>query len=326
MPDPGVCVICARPIASGEGYRLSGGEAHAECGELALFEIPDSHPPEPLAKLGATPLWTEHKAQLIERYLYYFVLITKHGTYIDGFAGPQELEHPEMWSAKLVLESQPRWLRHFYLFDADRDQAAWLRSLKAEQPQPDRTRREPKRTIDVYEGDFNAMVQQVLATRPILEKEATFCLLDQRTFECHWSTVDVLARYKRQGHKIELFYFLPNAWLDRALAAQMDTAVLERWWGRRDWSVLRGMPGIARAQLVAKRIKDDFHYASVRPMPIFDRQRGRRVMYFMVHASDHPEAPRLMARAYRRAVLPKEPAEQLALELGATLDPPEDDE
>ena len=31
------------------------------------------------------PLWTKNKAKLIERYLYYFVLVTKHGTYIDGF-------------------------------------------------------------------------------------------------------------------------------------------------------------------------------------------------------------------------------------------------
>ena len=36
------------------------------------------------------PLWTKHKATLIARYLYYFVLITKHGTYIDGFSGPQK--------------------------------------------------------------------------------------------------------------------------------------------------------------------------------------------------------------------------------------------
>ena len=41
------------------------------------------------------PLWTKHKATLIARYLYYFVLITKHGTYIDGFSGPQN-NRPEM--------------------------------------------------------------------------------------------------------------------------------------------------------------------------------------------------------------------------------------
>jgi hypothetical protein len=32
-----------------------------------------------------------------------------HGTYIDGFAAPQDEEHPEMWAAKLVLEMMPKW-------------------------------------------------------------------------------------------------------------------------------------------------------------------------------------------------------------------------
>ena len=153
--DRAVCRFCQRPIATGEGYHLTGGQAHVECGELALFEVPPSAPPEPLARLGATSLWTEHKAQLIERYLYYFVLITKHGTYIDGFAGPQQPDHPQAWSAKLVLESQPRWMRHFHLFDVDHDQVERLRALKVIQPPRDREKREPRREIEIYEGDFN---------------------------------------------------------------------------------------------------------------------------------------------------------------------------
>jgi hypothetical protein len=53
----------------------------------------------------AERLWTGNKAMLIERYLYYFVLVTKHGTYIDGFAGPQDTDRPESWAARLVLEA-----------------------------------------------------------------------------------------------------------------------------------------------------------------------------------------------------------------------------
>jgi hypothetical protein len=60
------------------------------------------------------PIWTENKAKLIERYLYYFVLITKHGVYIDGFAGPQS-DKPDSWAAKLVLESKQTFLRRFLL-------------------------------------------------------------------------------------------------------------------------------------------------------------------------------------------------------------------
>ena len=36
-------------------------------------------------------------------------------------------------------------------------------------------------------------------------------------------------------------------------------------------------------------------------------------MYYMIHATDHPEAPALMNRAYHKAVTPIEPAEQMAL-------------
>ena len=76
--------------------------------------------PDPEPKVGIkNPIWTKSKAKLIEKYLYYFVMITKHGTYIDGFAGPQKLDKPAMWSAKLVLESEPRWFRNFYLYDKD---------------------------------------------------------------------------------------------------------------------------------------------------------------------------------------------------------------
>jgi hypothetical protein len=39
-------------------------------------------------------------------------------------------------------------------------------------------------------------------------------------------------------------------------------------------------------------------------------------MYQMIHASDHPEAPKLMGRAYRNAVNVEEPPAQLEIELG----------
>jgi len=42
---------------------------------------------------------------------------------------------------------------------------------------------------------------------------------------------------------------------------------------------------------------------------------GGVVMYYMIHATDHPHGPALMSRAYRSTVLPLEPPEQLKLEL-----------
>ncbi len=54
------------------------------------FEIPPWREPEPLLPQLKRRIWTSHKAKLIERYLYYFVLITKHGSYIYLFEKNRE--------------------------------------------------------------------------------------------------------------------------------------------------------------------------------------------------------------------------------------------
>ncbi len=278
--------------------------------EVLPFDIPESPPTEPRLKRIREKIWTENKARLIERYLYHFVLITKHGTYIDGFAGPQYEDKEDSWAAKLVLESQPRRLRNFHLYDVKGEQFRKLNALKDSQPQA------PTRHIEAVKGDFNVLVTDLLQSGSIRQREATFCLLDQRTFECHWSTVRELAEYKSSGYKIELFYFLPNSWLDRSLAALQDTQTLEDWWGRDDWWDIRQLRSFDRVQLFTKRFKEELGYRYVKPWPIFERQDGGgALMYYMIHATDHPAAPSLMFRAYKKAVFPKESGEQLELEL-----------
>lgn len=264
---------------------------------------------EPKVRTPSHPVWTENKARLIERYLYYFVLVTHHGSYIDAFAGPQKPEKPDTWAAKLVIESEPPWLRHFYLFDQDAAKVSLLKELAAKQS---------GRDIRVYQGDSNKRIPDLLASGCITEKEATFCLLDQRTFECEWATVRALAQHKKLGMKIELFYFLANHWLERALAAVKKEGAgrVTAWWGRDDWQQLRGMKSWDRAGLVCERFRKDLGYATVKPWAIYSRQKGGRIMYFMIHAADHHQSPELMARAYEGAVRPAEALAQLALELG----------
>jgi three-Cys-motif partner protein len=263
-----------------------------------LFELPKPVLVAPKAKPLQHPYWSDNKAALIERYLRYFVYITKHGTYIDGFAGPQAPRKTKAWSAKAVIESEPRRLRHFYLFDLKPAQTQRLENLINGQRPRDKSRGEPKRTFEVRQGDFNVRIHELLEARVIKETEATFCLLDQRTFECHWSTVEALARYKKVGNKIELFYFLPIAWLDRALAAIRYEEKLVRWWGRSDWRVLRNMSVQERALAFCQRLKNELGYRYTMPFPIYERRFGGRIMYYMIHATDHAEANVLMARAY----------------------------
>lgn len=153
-----------------------------------LFELPEAPPPEPEIAPIRDPIWTENKARLIERYLYYFVLITKHGTYIDGFAGPQEPDKPHMWAAKLVMESEPRWFRNFFLFEKTAKGIRALEALKASQPS------KPTRRVEIYKGDCNIEIAKLLNAGSVKKTEACFCLLDQRTFECEWKTLAQLLR------------------------------------------------------------------------------------------------------------------------------------
>lgn len=287
--------------------------------EYAQFRLPLparesflSFRPQPALKRPQHPVWTENKAKLIERYLYYFVLVTHHGTYIDGFAGPQQVDKPGTWAAKLVVESEPRWLRHFYLYDVEEIKVNLLNRLRDAQPVVDADGRKLNREIFVVRGDFNALVGGLLNSGRITPKEATFCLLDQQTFECHWSTVRALSDYKRGGeNKVELFYFLAYGWIRRALAVVKNVKILSDWWGRDDWAQLQSMGADAVRDSFVLRIHDELGYTSVVPWPIYERQDRGKVMYYMIHATDHPDAPYLMSRAYEKAVYPKETPEQL---------------
>jgi three-Cys-motif partner protein len=278
--------------------------------QLSLFDLPPTEGKTLVFKPFRYPVWTEHKAKLIAKYLFYFVLITKHGAYIDGFAAPQEAGLEGAWSAELVLASRPPFLRDFWLCDVDAAGLERLERLKAEQPSI------RGRTISVVPGDFNSSLPSILTEGKIKDTTAAFCLLDQRTFECEWTTLVSLASHKATN-KIELFYFLGTGWLDRALSAvTRNQAQVERWWGRDDWGSLLGMNSVVRANLFCDRFKSELGYAHAHAWPIYDRAGGQgAVKYHMIHCTDHPDGPKLMARAYRQATLAPEPVEQLTLEL-----------
>jgi three-Cys-motif partner protein len=262
--------------------------------------------PEPVVKQLTHPIWTENKARLVANYIYLFQMITKHGTYVDGFAGPQRPRQPEMWAAKLVLELEPKWLRHFYLFETDLTKCKMLRGLRESQVEV------KGREIIVRRGDSNELIPQLLRAKVIAAREATFCLLDQQTFECHWNTVVQLAKYKPAGvAKIELFYFLAAGWFRRAVTAVRRRGVLEKWWGRQDWEKLKKMTAREVLDEMLGRFRFELLYSIVKPWPILDR--NGRDMYYMIHATDHEAAPGLMARAYEDALGPTRPTEQITL-------------
>jgi three-Cys-motif partner protein len=276
-----------------------------------LFESLPEFPNNEITFRGLrSPVWTENKARLVAKYLYYFVLITKHGAYIDGFSGPKSASKPNSWAAKLVLESKPKLLREFFLCDVDANKLSKLQELKDNQPKVS------GRKIEIVSGDFNEKVQSILDSGVITPKKATFCLLDQFTMECHWATVEKIAKHKLEN-KIELFYFLASGWLDRALSGfKTNLDKPELWWGKENWRELQGMASDKRAKIFCDRFKIELGYKYSHAWPIYSREAdGKRVMFHMIHATDHPEAPKIMWRAYRNANIQEHLEEQLPLAL-----------
>jgi len=272
-----------------------------------LFPLPEKQPEEKsLLYSIKRPLWTANKSALIERYLRTFVFITHHGTYIDLFTGPQQPKQLDTWAAKRVIEIEPKWLRHFYLFEKHPNRIEQIEELK---------RQNIDRHIEAFPGDCNVRIHELLGRNDIREKEATFCLLDQRTFQCHWSTVKALATYKKEGNKIELFYFFPKAWYARAIAGIRNTEILKQWWGRDDWRRVVLWPAMKCVTEMEERFRNELGYKSSRAFPIYKDAQGRSIMYWMIHATDHHLAPAEMMRAYNAVGLdlPPETAEQLTL-------------
>jgi three-Cys-motif partner protein len=175
-----------------------------------------------------------------------------------------------------------------------------------------------KRTIQIFSGDFNETVHDVLRSPLISGTTATFCLLDQFSTECHWKTVQTLAQHKGVGFKkIELFYFLAAGWVFRSLDGFKDDKIPRAWWGNPDWKSLKGLSQNKLALLFTKRFQEELGYRFVNAWPIFKEERGRgRIMFYMIHASDHPQAPLLMRRAYENIVQPPETEDQLKMEFG----------
>jgi hypothetical protein len=84
--------------------------------------------------------------------------------------------------------------------------------------------------------------------------------------------------------------------------------------------MLRRMNTWSRALLFAERFQKELGYTYAFPWPIHKRGRGQgRLMFHMVHATDHPAAPKIMNRAYFNATKTREPMQQIEMDLGALI-------
>jgi len=126
-----------------------------------LFDLNDflSEHPSAISDRTKGNVWTEKKAHFIARYLKSFTYVTKHGTYLDAFAGPQEGPIHSNWTAKQVLENEPKWLRRIHLFESDKEQVAFLKHLAGEHHQEGDLKK--LRKVAVHEGERSLITNLV---------------------------------------------------------------------------------------------------------------------------------------------------------------------
>lgn len=149
--------------------------------EFADFGPGGKASPTPMAQAPRSPLWTADKAALVASYIHHFLFVTKRGVYFDLFAAPQASQ--EDWCVRQVLESRTKEapaITYYATCDIDPHGVAALEQLAQSSKVPFR----------VYEDDANEKIHQMLCDAPVSANMPCFCLIDQRTFQCKWSTVE----------------------------------------------------------------------------------------------------------------------------------------
>jgi hypothetical protein len=82
---------------------------------------------------------------------------------------------------------------------------------------------------------------------------------------------------------------------------------------------MESMASFNRVELFKNRFKRELGYSSVEAWPIFVNNSRSKIMYSMIHATDHPAGPILMQRAYRKAVGPPESPAEVQLDIETLL-------
>jgi three-Cys-motif partner protein len=103
------------------------------------------------------------------------------------------------------------------------------------------------------------------------------------------------------GNKIELFYFLPQGWIDRTIKSWRNDVEdrCRTWWGNDGVMDFLKLCSFDRGMAMAKRFKVELGYKHSYPFPIQKEGERGSIMFWMIHASDHDRATTLMMQAYR---------------------------
>ena len=245
----------------------------------------------PRLEKSGPALWTAEKSALIDEYIHLFLVVTKHGVYVDLFAGPQRVEDTESWSVRRVLERRTVGnpsIRHFAVCDKDPGQAQRLRELGSRHPS---FRVYPRRR---ERGNPHN-------PRGSRDRDEYGVLLSDRP-----AHLRVPLGHRENGRAAQIggpqnrAVLLPRARLARSRPEQGEPGEAPGPGGAMETTVSSSaFDRIERANALCRRFRDELKYEHAMPFAIQERGANSRIMYYMIHASDHRRAAELMSQAYR---------------------------
>jgi len=255
--------------------------------------------------------WTRNKLGILEGYLSAFnkaaYLKASDRLYIDLMAGSptnkDRVTGEEFdGSARLALQASPPFT-HLAFCEKPEMAAA----LKA-----DLEPRHPGRQFQVYPGDCNWTIDQVLNDLERWRKAPTFVFVDQQAAEIHWQTLTKLAAFRTADWKAELWILMSPAEITRgvagtngvAFAARVDALYGNRAWRRIQAARGRGdiTPEEYRDQMVNLlrwQLEQGLGYVMTARIPM--RMPNNMPLYDMVFATDHPVGNKIMTHLYQNA-------------------------
>ena len=225
--------------------------------------------------------------------------------YVDLFAGPGqvEMEDGEILdgSPLIAAKATPPFTRLFWV-DANRRNAASLRAYRLDYPD---------RRIDVYWGDANVVIDEILGELPRVFPVLAF--IDPEGSEADWATIRKLATYKAAGRpKIEIFLLFPSdtgiiRFFPRDPSRMRHQDKLDRMLpSPAAWRTLyRQRNAISTAEFRRRLLGEyvtglrDLGYRHVPDPRLVCRPDGRP-LYFMIFATDHDAGLSIMSAALER--------------------------
>lgn len=270
--------------------------------------------------------WTLNKLEVLTAYFKMYRRVAGGGTYIDAFAG----EGHATVRGKVINGSPLRAVeegafRQLHFFELNRGKHQRLGQAVAglTESQQQRCHLWPK------PADSNAAIPELLASGDVPVDKPCFAFLDPNSTELGWDLVTALAGYKSyeppgpgertpRHCKVELWVLLnTHQALLRLLPknrAKYPTPPfahkLDFVMGDRDaWLDLWTTPTASSSALAdryAERLHSVLGYRATHAQAVRDPETDA-IVYFMIHASDHPNAETIMRSAKRSRMADEDP-------------------